>query len=112
MRKQQLRWIGVTFVVMFVLPFAVARLASECSGMALCMMLFLALNPMYSIALGINCGKSIRQMWHIPLFSAIMFLSGTWLFFDIHEPWFILYASVYLVIGWIAMFVTHYITNR
>ncbi len=39
-RKVIITWIAVTVAVMFALPFAVAGFASECSGMALCMILF------------------------------------------------------------------------
>lgn len=34
MEKQKLKWTGITLAVMFLLPFSVARLASECAGMA------------------------------------------------------------------------------
>ncbi len=86
-----------------------AKSASGCSGMILCIIVFYIINPVYSIILGANCGKNIRQMWNIPLLSAIMFLSGTWLFFDIKEVWFIIYAAAYLAIGWIAMFTSSYL---
>ena len=43
--KKYLYWLCATMVITLVLPFAVARLASECSGMALCMILFLVFNP-------------------------------------------------------------------
>lgn len=104
-RRTIITWIAVTVIVMFVLPFAVARLASECSGMALCMMLFLVINPIYSVILGFNCGKNIRRMWNLPLVSSIAFLAGIWLFFDIKEIWFLIYAAIYLALGWIAMFI-------
>lgn len=97
---------------MFILPFAVARLASECAGMALCMMLFLIINPIYSIILGIVAGRDIKALWNLPLISAIAFLAGAWLFFDIHEPWFIVYAAVYLCIGVFAMLTTNYIKRK
>ncbi len=106
--KKYLYWLCATMVITLVLPFAVARLASECSGMALCMILFLVFNPVYSIILGINCGKNIRQMWSLPLVSAVMFLFGTWFSFDVKEIWFIIYATIYLVLGWIAMFIGKY----
>ncbi len=105
-------WIAVTVAVMFALPFAVARLASECSGLALCMILFFIVNPIYSAILGCYCGKDIRRMWNLPLVSSIAFLAGTWLFFDIKEVWFIIYASVYLIIGWTAMGITRYLNSR
>lgn len=108
-RKVIITWLGVTIVVMFALPWAVARLASECSGMAFCMMLFFIVNPIYSAILGYRCGKEIKKMWNLPLVSSIAFLSGTWLFFDIREVWFLIYAAAYLAIGWAAMFVSKYL---
>lgn len=105
-------WLVATIVVMFLLPFAVARLASECSGMALCMILFFIINPIYSAILGYRCGKDIGRMWNLPLVSAIAFLAGTWIFFDIHELWFIAYAVVYLIIGYIVMVISKYLNCR
>lgn len=107
-RKVIITWITITVAVMFAFPFAVARLAPECSGMALCMILFFIVNPIYSAILGFRCGRDIRRMWNLPLVSSIAFLAGTWLFFDIKEVWFIIYASVYLIIGWTAMGISKY----
>lgn len=105
-------WFAVTVAVMCVLPFAVARLASECSGMALCMMLFYIVNPIYSAVLGQRCGRNVRSMWYLPLILSIAFLAGTWLFFDIREVWFIIYATIYLAIGWMAMGIGKYLNQR
>lgn len=112
MRNFQLKWIGITLAVMFITPFAVARIASECAGMALCMMLFLVINPLYSVILGIVAGRDIKALWNLPLISAVAFLSGAWLFFDIHEPWFIAYAAVYLCLGVVAMLITYYLKRK
>lgn len=111
-RKIIITWITATVAVMFALPFVVARFASECSGMALCMILFFIVNPVYSAILGFRCGSDIRRMWNLPLVASIAFLAGTWLFFDIKEVWFIIYASVYLIIGWTAMGISRYLNNR
>ena len=56
--------------------------------------------------------RNIRQMWNLPLVSSIAFLVGTWLFFDIKEVWFIIYAAVYLIIGWTAMGISKYLNNQ
>lgn len=111
-RRVIITWSAITVAVMFTLPFAVARLASECSGMALCMILFFIINPIYSAILGFRCGKDIRRMWNLPLVSSIAFLAGTWLFFDIKEVWFIIYALVYSSIGWTAMGISNYLNNK
>ncbi len=111
-RKVIITWIAATVAVMFALPFAVARLASECSGMALCIILFFIVNPIYSAILGFRCGRNIRQMWNLPLVSSAAFLAGTWLFFDIKEVWFVIYASAYLIIGWTAMGIGKYLNSK
>lgn len=105
-------WFAVTVAVMCVLPFTVARLASECSGMALCMMLFYIVNPIYSVILGQRCGRDVRRMWYLPLISSVTFLAGTWLFFNIREVWFIVYATIYLAIGWVVMGISKYLNQR
>jgi len=112
LKRTALKWIGITLAVMFILPFVVARLASECAGMALCMMLFLVINPIYSIILGIVAGQNIKMLWNLPLISAVAFLVGACLFFDIHEPWFTVYAAIYLSLGVIVMLITNYITRK
>lgn len=111
-RKAMILWLTISVVIMIALPFAVARLASESSGMALCMILFFIVNPIYSAILGFRCGKDIRRMWNLPLVSSIAFLAGTWIFFDIKEVWFIIYAAVYLIIGWTAMGISNYLNKR
>ncbi|MCM1109294.1 MAG: hypothetical protein NC388_09670 [Clostridium sp.] len=107
-----IRWIGVTFAVMFILPFAVAKLASECSGMALCLILFFVINPIYSIIIGSVAGHNIKKLWSLPLIPSVAFLAGAWLFFDIHELWFIAYATVYLCLGVVAMLITNHIKRK
>lgn len=108
--KTKYVWLGVTVAVMFLLPIVVATLASECAGMALCMMLFFVINPLYSAILGFVCGKYLREMWSLPIVSAVVFLAGVWIFFDPGEVWFIAYAAVYLVIGSFTMWIGNRLT--
>lgn len=56
--------------------------------------------------------EDVGRMWELPLVSAMAFLAGAWIFFDIHELWFIAYAIVYLIIGWIAMAIGNYLYKR
>lgn len=112
LNKKHVYWLCATIAIMFVLPFAVASLASECSGMALCMILFFIINPIYSVILGFNCGKNVRRLWNLPLVSATAFLAGTWQFFDIREVWFLVYAAIYLSLGWIAMLVRKHLIKQ
>lgn len=107
-----IHWLCAIIVVIFILPFIVARLASADSGMLFCMMLFLIINPLFSITLGVKCGSNIRQMWSLPLILAVVFIVGTWLSFDAKEVGFLVYATVYCALSWIAMFLSSYINNR
>ena len=105
-------WLCAIIAVVFILPLIVVCLASEDSGMVFCMILFLIVNPLFSIALGVKCGSDIRQMWSLPLILAVGFIVGVWVFFDIKEVGFIVYATVYCALSWIAMFLSCYINNR
>lgn len=105
-------WLAATVAVMFALPFCMARFAPADAGMALCMMLFFIVNPIYSAILGFRCSKDVRQMWSLPLISSITFLAGTLLFFDIREVWFIIYAATYLAIGWVTMGINKYLNSK
>lgn len=103
--KTKYIWLGVTVAVMFVLPFVVAKGASECAGMALCMVLFFVINPLYSAIIGFVSGKNLREMWSLPIVSAVAFLAGVWAFLDPGEAWFIAYAAVYLLTGCFTMWI-------
>lgn len=107
----QMKWLCMTLFIMFILPFIVAKFASADFGMALCLILFYVVNPIYSIVIGWISGKNIRTMWNFPIVSSIAFLAGSWLFFDIRELWFLAYAGIYLGIGIIVMIVA-YCINR
>ncbi len=99
----KVKWLGITMVVMFVLPFVVARCVSECAGMACCMLLFLVINPFYSMVIGTVAGKCVKKLWSLPVLSAAMFLAGVWICFTADELWFLVYAGAYLAIGLVSM---------
>ena len=43
-------------------------------------------------------GKDMKHLWSLPIISAVLFLIGTWLFFDMGETAFILYAVIYQLV--------------
>ena len=65
-----------------------------------------AVNPLYSVIIGAFAGKDLRYLWSLPVISAALFLIGTWIFFDMGETAFILYAAVYLALGIAAMLIS------
>jgi len=57
-------------------------------------------------------GKDVKHLWSLPVISAVLFLIGTWIFFDMGETAFILYAAVYLIIGIMAMLISMFIRKK
>ena len=100
--KKLLLWTALAALLTIGCPWLAVSFAGT-AGMAVCFLLFFAVNPVFSAVCGIFAGRSIKQLWSLPLIVATLFLAGVWLFFEMGEPAFLLYASAYLVIGLIAM---------
>ena len=106
MKKNIILWLAASVVVMLVFPWLAVTFVKADAGMAVCFLLFFAVNPLYSVLIGAFAGKDIRPLWSLPVISAALFLIGTWIFFDMVETAFILYAGVYIVIGIVAMLIS------
>jgi hypothetical protein len=64
------------------------------------------------VLIGVFAGKDVKHLWSLPVISAVLFLIGTWIFFDMGETAFILYAAVYLIIGIMAMLISMFIRKK
>lgn len=104
-------WTLLAMFLMIGCPWLAVELAGS-AGMAVCFILFFAINPVFSAICGIFAGKNIKQLWALPIITAGLFLVGTWLFFDMGETAFLLYTGCYLIIGIIAMLVSAYLSKR
>ena len=62
--------------------------------------------------MGVMSGKNIRASWFQHMLLALLFLIGTWIFFDIGETAFIKYATVYVVLGYVVMLLTALISKN
>ena len=112
MKKSIILWMAASAVVMLALPWIAVTFVKGDAGMAACFVLFFALNPLYSVILGVFAGKDVKHLWSLPIVSAALFLIGTWIFFDMGEMAFILYAVVYLVLGIVAMLISMIIRKK
>lgn len=112
MKKNIILWLAASAVVMLVFPWLAVTFVKGDAGMAVCFLLFFAVNPLYSVIIGAFAGKDVKHLWSLPVISAVLFLIGTWLFFDMGETAFILYATVYLVIGIMAMLISMLIRKK
>ena len=112
MKKDFVLWLAVSVVVMLALPWLAVTFVKGDAGMAVCLLLFFAVNPLYSVIIGVFAGNNIRNLWSLPVISAVLFLIGTWIFFDMGETAFILYAVGYLAVGIAAMLISMFIRKR
>ena len=112
MVKKNSIYILVSALIMLFFPWCAVTFVKGDGGMAVCFLLFYAINPVTSVTMGVFSGKNIRVLWFQPILLAVLFLLGTWILFDMGEPAFILYAAVYLLLGCAAMLFTSFIVRK
>lgn len=110
--KKFLPWILASGGIMLGLPCLAVTFLEDDSGMATCLILLFALNPIYAICAGVYAGKDIKKLWASPILTVLFFLAGTWLFLDIGEKAFLLYALVYLFLGILAMLISMFLKKK
>ena len=99
-------WAAVSALVMLGLPGLTVAFVKGDAGMAVCLLLFFAVDPAWSVFLGALAGRDGKRLWSLPPLTAALFLAGAWTFFDRGERAFLLYAAVYLALGLAAMLVS------
>lgn len=101
MSKSLIRSLIAVIIVMVVLPVAILFTPAD-TGMVLCMILFLAVNPIFFAGLGIYAGEQVDEIWFMPLIAAGLYLIIALLMFGFAAA-FLLYTAFYLALGYGAM---------
>ncbi|MBE6991458.1 MAG: hypothetical protein E7430_02625 [Ruminococcaceae bacterium] len=109
--KKLITWTLLAMLLMIGFPWIAVEFAGS-AGMAICFILFYAVNPLFSVVCGVSAGKNIRQLYALPVITVVLFLTGVWLFFEIAESAFLLYGGCYLIIGIIAMLISAFANKR
>lgn len=109
--KKLLLWTFAALIVMIGGPWTAVTFAGD-AGMAVCFLLFFGADPAFCALAGAFAGQDIRLLWAVPLIPAGAFLAGTWLFFEMGEPAFLMYSGCYLLIGTVAMVISALINAR
>ena len=112
MKKTVILTCAAILAVMIALPWLTVTLIRSDAAMAVCFLLFFAVDPLCAVFAGVTAGKSLRKLWWIPAVSALAFLAGTWICFDPGETAFLLYAAVYLALGTSAMLISAWLHNK
>ena len=100
-----------SLVGMLVLPMVCIRVLKGDSGMGFAFLQFFVINPLICILLSIISGTDVKHFWFIPFFVAAVFpfmfsLAVTEMVWDLF-----FYSVIYLIIGYIVMFITYLITR-
>ncbi len=112
MIRKKLLWLAASAVVMLALPWLAVTFVKGDAGMAVCFLLFFAVNPVFSGITGLLAGRDVKNFWFQPIASAALFLVGAWIFFDPGETAFAIYGAVYLVLGIAAMLISMLLRKR
>ena len=108
--KKIIFWTILAILLMIGSPWLAVTFAND-AGMAVCFLLFFAVNPIFAAVCGVFAGKNMKQLWPLPIIVAGLFLAGVWLLFEMGEPAFLLYGGCYLVIGVVAMLTSAFINK-
>jgi len=109
--KQFIIWTALAVLLMIGCPWLAVEFAGS-GGMAVCFILFYAVNPLFSATCGAFAGRNIRQLWPLPVITAGLFLAGVWMFFEMGEPAFLLYCGCYLIIGMVTMLISVIVNKK
>ena len=112
MAKKRLCWLIAAVIIMILLPWLAVTFIKGDAGMAVCLILFFAVNPVFSVLIGVFAGKDADKNWYLPVISPLLFIAGTWMFFDIGETAFVADAGFYLMLGLAAMFLSKGRSNK
>jgi len=103
MKSHFVRCLLATAVLMLLIPWLTVILIRGDAGMAVCFILFFAVNPLYAACCGFFAGRDLKKRWYFPILPAVLFVLGTWIVFEMGEPAFLMYAGVYAMLGFAAM---------
>ena len=101
--KKVWKWLAGAAFVMIGLPFLAVKCVPGDAGMAVCFVLFFAVNPLFSMLAGWAAVVDGKMVWWVPLAVSGLFLVGVWAFFDPGERAFWRYAEAYLCAGCMSM---------
>ena len=106
--KKRMLWTVLATFLMIGCPWLAVAFAGS-AGMAVCFLLFFAVNPLFSVVCGVFAGRDLKQLWPLPFLTAGLFLAGVWLFFEMGETAFLLYGCCYLIMGTVSMLISAFL---
>lgn len=112
MIRKNMICILMLILIMLVFPWCAVTFVNETGGMAVLLFMFFIIDPIAAVATGIFAGKNVRASWFQPLLLTVLFILGTWIFFEMGEGDFVVYGIVYLLLGYSIMLIVSFIRKR
>ncbi len=97
---------AANFAVMLLIPAVVLGISSSDAGMMVCITLFFAVDPAFSLAAGIFAGQDIKRRWFTAAFPPLTFLLSARIIFGADASDFTVYAVIYAAISITTMLFT------
>lgn len=94
--------------VMLLVPGAVSFLPSD-AGLGAAVLLFLIVDPLFALGIGVAAGWDVRRFWYAPLLTALLYWLGAVVFIAGWNSSILFYVVVYLFVGAGAMGITHFV---
>lgn len=96
--KKLLLAAALCLLVLFFPPLLSVLFAGT-NGMAICFILFFAVNPVFFALLGLFAARSVKTRWYLPVLAAAVYVLSMWVLFTPTETAWLLYAVIYLFIA-------------
>lgn len=94
----------VLTLAMLIIPLIITRIVPSDSGMMASIILFFAVNPIASVAVGFIAADDMRLFWPSPILAATLFWLFSLIVFGTDFPGF--YSIIYLVISALSMLIS------
>lgn len=104
-KTKHILFVAVTAVAMLLPPLLASFQPGE-AMLAIAVLLFMLIDPLAALGLGIAAGWDIRRFWYVPLLTAFLYWLGAVLFLTGWNTDIFAYVFIYLLMGAAAMGVT------
>ena len=111
LRKPAFLWTAASLLLFLLIPWLTCLVIHSDAAMAVCFILWYAIDPVFAIAAGMFAGKRPRELWFLPLLIPTLFVLASWTCFEWADPAYFTYALFYLALCGTTMFVFLILTN-
>ena len=108
--KPAVIWTAAALLLFLIIPWVTCLVIKSDAAMAVCFILWYAIDPVFAIAAGMFAGKRPRELWFLPLLLPVLFLISTRICFA-PDPAYMGYALMYALLGGTTMLVFFIMTN-